>query len=187
MNIEESERERYIIEYDSGYYSTDYSVALASFIFNVTTSKDNILDLGCGHGTAVDIIRNYNKSCSGVDLTLHGRRKTCQSLSGFYEAPLWNMPFENNQFDYSYSSDVLEHIPTEKVPDVIREIYRVTKHETFHIISTEPDRDLHKTVKSIEWWESRFDRHGTKLLNNFLIDSKGFYTLAYFVNERCCK
>lgn len=60
---------------------------------------------------------------------------------------------------YGYCCDVLEHIPTEQVPAVLRNILSAANH-VFLNISTEPDHfgpavlgePLHLTVKPMAWW-----------------------------------
>jgi ubiquinone/menaquinone biosynthesis C-methylase UbiE len=81
----------------------------------------------------------------------------------FFEAPAWRTNFADMQFEYTCSTDVLEHIPTELIDDTIKEIYRLTKRKTIHVISTEPDKkynghEVHLTVKPIEWWREQFAR-----------------------------
>jgi 2-polyprenyl-3-methyl-5-hydroxy-6-metoxy-1,4-benzoquinol methylase len=59
---------------------------------------------------------------------------------------------------YGYCTDVMEHIPEDKVPQVLTNILKAAQHVFFNI-STVPDHfgqtigeHLHVTVKPAEWW-----------------------------------
>lgn len=68
---------------------------------------------------------------------------------------------------YGYCCDVMEHIPTEDVPTVLRNILLVAQH-TFFAISTVPDIEganvdghpLHLTVQPMAWWLDRLREAG---------------------------
>jgi hypothetical protein len=75
------------------------------------------------------------------------------------QACLWEMGNEVPASDFAFSADVLEHIPTEKVPEVLTRIAERTRRGGFFQISTQPDNfgrkvgeTLHLTVKPPEWW-----------------------------------
>jgi len=132
--------------------------------------KGLMLDLGCGNGLVVSYLRSKGFNVIGADITLAGLGAEYKdyhngplpleraSRDYFIEAPLWNLPFPNSAFDLTFSCDVLEHIPPDRVDDVLKEIIRVTKAETHHIIATFADRDFHPTVQPISWWSDRFEK-----------------------------
>lgn len=70
---------------------------------------------------------------------------------------------------YGYCCDVMEHIPTEDVPTVLRNILSST-HHVFFGISTVDDHfgatigeTLHLTVKPMEWWIEQIKAAGAKI------------------------
>ena len=135
-----------------------YVIAKTSFGF--------ILELGCGTGDGAEYMRRKGRVVYGQDITLKGL-KNLDNLDLYRERAAWDIPFYGDTFDYTVSTDLLEHIPPEKVEKTIAEIIRVTNKKTIHCISTEPDKkycghDVHLTVKPIAWWRSIFDMLNTK-------------------------
>lgn len=175
-DVDTKERTKYDECWMTGYGKSQCALPLVSHVKVRSKKNWKCLDLGCGDGTTVDLLNKNDVNCTGVDITLFGLQK---GIAGKYrEAPLWRLPFEDNEFDYTFSTDVLEHIPTEKVRDVIKEIYRVTKYRTFHVIAMFPGiRNgvvLHMTLKKIEWWRSQFSRLNRKKIDAKIITRKEF-------------
>ena len=98
-----------------------------------------------------------------------------------------NLPFKDNQFDYTFSTDVLEHIPLEMVEKTIKEIYRITRVETFHCIATVDDPNypnVHLTIESIEWWKGQFGKANGKQVDTHIVNPEEFLLLCHYVNKR---
>ena len=190
--ITESEKELYKKVYMGQYPSTGYSIDLAEFIINTARRGDALLDMGCGRGRVVRHLRERGYRCLGIDITLDGARKKddtgkLSSTVGFTEAPLWETPFHNNQFEYTFSTDVLEHIPPDMVEATIKEIYRITRVETFLVISTIDDvnyENLHKTIKPISWWKEQFAKLNFKAVDTHIVDPETFTLIYHYVNKR---
>ena len=86
--------------------------------------------------------------------------------SRFVEACLWN-PIPVPKATYGYACDVLEHIPPEKVDDVIVNILDRC-YEAFFLINFEMDHfgdevgeRLHLTIQPFGWWVETLKHHGT--------------------------
>lgn len=130
---------------------------LIQHVLKTMRKGDKVLDIGCGDCTTVIGLREAGVDCMGVDISLVG---VPHGLHGIFGAPIWNMPFDDNQFDYTVSSDVLEHVPPEKISASIKEIFRVTKRKTFNVVALFDGIlngvVLHMTVKPIEWWIDQF-------------------------------
>ncbi len=180
-----SEQEKYAKLYKSKYPPTGYSVDLAEFIVNTARRGDRLLDLGCGHGRAVIALRTLGYDCWGVDITLAGLPST--GTRGFVEAPLWTIPYKDNQFEYTFSTDVMEHIPPKMVEAVIKEIYRITRVETFHCVSTVDDPNypnVHLTIEPIKWWRDQFSRLNLNQVDTHIVSPEEFLLLCHYVNKR---
>lgn len=185
MSIEAEEKAKYDRLYSGSYPATGYCIETAKFIANTAHRGDSILDLGCGHGRAVIWLRDHDYNCKGVDITLKGLPSS--GTPGFIEAPLWDLPFEKYQFDYTFSTDVMEHIPTSMVDKVLREIYRVTRVETFHCISIDEDPNFpeaHMTVRPIDWWVKRFEKLNHKQVDTRIVDPDMYKILRHYVTDR---
>ncbi len=184
MTIAEKEKEKYSHLYAGQYPATGYIIDLAEFIINTAKKGDALLDLGCGHGRAVRHLRDRGYKCLGVDITLIGVGK---DKKGFFEAPLWKTPFRDNEFDYTFSTDVLEHIPTDMIEATIKEIYRITRVETFHCISIVDDPNypnVHLTIKPIDWWKTQFKKFNKTQVDTNIVNPEEFLLLCHYVSKR---
>lgn len=80
------------------------------------------LDLGCGPERIWDN-KNVIGVDSGRDVELFGHQVNAQVMCDVTDLSM----FGSRQFDFVFSSHVLEHVPLEKVPATLREWCRVVK------------------------------------------------------------
>lgn len=117
---------------------------------------DTVLDLGCGSGRATLALINEGLRATGVDIANncldHGVKIP------FVQANLWDLP-KDMTADWVFCTDVMEHIPTEKVMDVLNCINSACKKGAFFSISFTDDsfgavigQKLHLTVRNYQWW-----------------------------------
>ena len=167
---------------------------MANYIIKTIPKSYKILDIGCGSGLTTQILRSNGYNVTGVDITLKGLDlqhkpfnfgqpipERILTKEGFYQAPIWDMPFKDNEFDFTFSTDVLEHLPPEMVISTIKEIYRVTKIETYHCIATFRDNRhgfiFHLSVEHIIWWKKQFDQLNKNNITTEIINRKEFLKL----------
>jgi hypothetical protein len=129
------------------------------------TTDDKIIDFGVGTGRGAKKFQDKGFSITGVDLSINCLDKDVNVPLCI--ASLWNLP-ENLTCDYGYCTDVMEHIPTDKVEDVILGISKACKKGVyFQICLTEDhmgayiDDHLHLTVKPSEWWVDILSKYFT--------------------------
>ena len=147
--IEQAEKAKYEKIYSQGSYRSQSAEPFALLLKNRYDLTGLCLDIGCGDAATVNILRDFGIDIRGVDITLDGAKAAGSQLCLLYEAPAWNMGWPSRHFDYTFSTDLLEHIPTEMVVPTIREIARITKVCTIHQIATFPMRDEHLTVRAM--------------------------------------
>jgi SAM-dependent methyltransferase len=120
----------------------------------------SVLDFGCGNGYAVKQMQSDGFDWSGVEVSKTAYEKHLQS-PGFYLGT--TDQFQDRQFDMTYSTEVLEHVPEETIAQVAADICRVTSKYIFMTISLRPSSDnnrYHCTLKSRAWWEDKFTSNG---------------------------
>jgi predicted SAM-dependent methyltransferase len=111
-----------------------------------------ILDLGCG--------KSKKKGAIGFDHI----KTDCVDIVGDLNKPL---PFADNEFDYIYMDNVLEHLNS--VHDILKEVHRITKSTGYIIISvpfynapTSADDPTHKhqfSYKTFDYFTESFEYH----------------------------
>jgi len=186
FSLTEQERRKYLELYEGSYPRTGYAIDAAEFIKNTARKGDHILDMGTGHGSTVLWLRERGFNCKGIDITRRGLPSEVVA-SAFYEAPLWDMPFDDSFFDYTFSVDVLEHIPPTMVEATIKEIYRITRVETFHCIATIDDPNypnVHLTIAPIQWWKKKFKEQNNKKVDTHIVNPEELWLLCHYVNKR---
>jgi SAM-dependent methyltransferase len=119
------------------------------------------LDFGCGNGIAVRQMRLEDEPWFGLEYSETAFEKYLSSYPFFYVGDTSQFP--DRRFDMTYSTEVLEHIPAELIPEVVQEICRITARYIFMTISLRPSSDnnrYHCTLRPREWWERHFASNG---------------------------
>lgn len=108
--------------------SLDTSHPGMKILINLCKKAEDMLDLGCGEGTRLNLLVGKKKAI-GVDIsgTAIGMAKKNYPRLKFIRADLEKLPFKNGSFDLVYSAYVLEHLSNPK--KVIDEALRVIKKQ----------------------------------------------------------
>ena len=144
---------------------------------------NRVLDAGCGQCAVVTYLKRLKRDVYGVELSTAAlQQELCPPLMAqgrVRQNTLAKIPWPDRHFDLLFSSDVLEHIPTFDIPEVIREMVRVTKGDVFMSISLRRAHDdpkppaeptIHVTVQPREWWDKQFKNVGCTV-NQAALDS----------------
>ena len=127
----------------------------------------SVMDIACGTGKVMEILARPGLELSGCDISdlliekaverglPRERLRVCDATQ---------MPYGDNQFDYSYSIGSLEHFTEEGIDKFIPEAARITKLASFHMMPTSRsgrDEGWMKTIQSfhncsVSWWLPRF-------------------------------
>jgi len=128
----------------------------------------SVLDAGCGTGK---LIQRFMTDYSN-EFSIHGFDISENCLNPFFDAVkdevltvgcLWDENDFSTEYDAIICSDVMEHIPTDKVPLVIKNFKNCTRKICYLAIALVPDNfgpsilgePLHLTVKEPGWWFSQ--------------------------------
>ena len=173
------EKEKYEWLWNHGYRPSKCALPLAEYIAKICDSEWMLLDIGCGDGSTVYDLRERGFNCQGLDITLVGLNN---GKDGFKEESIWKTSYHDDHFDFTFSTDLLEHLPPEFADDSIAEIFRITRYKTFHSVANFADvragRVLHLIHKPAKWWKAKFNALNMKSLKFEIIDRK-IFLLAY--------
>jgi SAM-dependent methyltransferase len=140
-------------------------------------------DYGAGTGRAALYFK-----LGGFDMIPVDIAKNC--LDDFVElvlgdrlmvANLWDLPEDMPRADYGFCTDVMEHIPPEKVDAVLENIRRTCKSIMFGIcfhddhFGEDMGEVLHLTVKPFRWWRDKLRTYGNLIDARDLIWNGLFY------------
>ncbi len=140
-----------------------------------------ILDAGCGSGQLMrQLITDY-----GEEFDVHGFDISANCLDPFFDSRreevltvgcLWNLAEYGRVYDGVICTDVMEHIPTDKVPATLSNLQQCTGKAGYLGIALFPDgygqkllgEPLHLTVKEPAWWITEIQRAGFVVTKQFV-------------------
>jgi uridylate kinase len=125
-----------------------------------------LLDVGCGTGELVCLLRKLGVDARGVELSKDALEMSKEEVKPFLkQGDIEKIPFKSNSFDMVVSFDVLEHIERSNLQKVINETVRVAKKNILHKIYTQENWFLnclhgedpsHVSVFAHGFWERLF-------------------------------
>ena len=132
-------------------------------------SFNSILDVGCGEGVILQILKKelQDKKCVGIDLdTIHVKMSASNApFCNYNIATIYSLPFKDNSFETVLCLEVLEHL--EFLEKAIQELKRVSFKNILISVPREPIwrflnmvrlkylSDLGNTSGHINHWTSR--------------------------------
>ena len=128
-------------------------------------NTDTVIDFGCGTGRGGFKISQHGPTVRLLDFTDNCLdEEVRKSLNGHVRFENHDLTEKPTDFGkYGYCTDVMEHIPTEDVKNVLKNIVSSARYVFFQI-SCEPDRlgeligeTLHLTVQPYSWWKERLE------------------------------
>jgi 2-polyprenyl-3-methyl-5-hydroxy-6-metoxy-1,4-benzoquinol methylase len=126
---------------------------------------EKLIDYGCGTGRAAMKFLEKGVFVTGVDIADNCTDPESNRFQ-FINECIWDMP-DNIKSDWAFCTDVLEHIPPERVRDTLDSIISRTQKGGFFSISHEPDSmgqliddQLHMTIRPAQWWLIQFEMLG---------------------------
>lgn len=118
---------------------------------------DTIIDFGCGSGRAAQKFSDLGFGVLAID---HAKNCLDENVGvSFIQENLWDMPSWLRS-QWGFCTDVMEHIPEEKVERVLQTIHETVTQGVFFQIHLGPDSSglrligepLHLTIKPADWW-----------------------------------
>ncbi|MCX6791004.1 MAG: class I SAM-dependent methyltransferase [Candidatus Gribaldobacteria bacterium] len=121
-------------------------------LFDYIKSGNKVLDLGCGNGRCVEIIKAKGGEYTGIDISdkLIEIAKKRYPAENFQVGDALSLPYPDNSFGIIYSIAVLHHIPSAEMREkFLQEASRVLNLGGFFILTVWQPKD--KPERQIFW------------------------------------
>jgi ubiquinone/menaquinone biosynthesis C-methylase UbiE len=93
---------------------------------NYINNNEKVLDVGCGTGRLLNILRKYSINCYGLDVSQEMINKI-ENKKNVYIGSVFDIPFEKNFFDIVTSMDLMVHF--DEIEKILIEKIKVTKNQ----------------------------------------------------------
>ena len=170
MSLKTQERRKYekCWNHDAYRNMAPGEVLVQDVLSNINKSE-KIIDFGTGTGRGAKIIHDNGNPVVMIDLADNCLdpevKKALDPNFRFLEECLWDELHVEG--DYAYCTDVLEHIPPEKVDDVLKNIVKACPKGYLNIstiqdhFGTVLGEALHLTVEPWDWWAHKVQEFAT--------------------------
>jgi SAM-dependent methyltransferase len=125
----------------------------------------SVLDVGCGPGYAARVFLAHRLRVIAVDIADNAPDPEIRPDIDFVCGSIWELS-HLPAADYGFCTDVMEHIPPNKITHTLSTIRRLTRRLAFFDISLRKDgfgqrigETLHLTVRPLEWWTAQLSQH----------------------------
>lgn len=117
-------------------------------IFKELTSRlflDSVLEVGCNKGhnlKAINDMSAFPLNIYGIDTNKEAIENNEFDKTHVIHGSAYDLPWPKGAFNFAFTSGVLIHLPNDKLPKAMEEIYRVSSK---YIMSIEyPEKEEHK-------------------------------------------
>ena len=154
------ERRKYEQMWTFAEYRDDHATRHASGALGVLAPKpgDSVIDFGAGAGYASRHLQEAGLRVLAIDIAGNAMAPEIAARVPILVGNMWDIPVDLLA-DWGFCCDVMEHIPTDRVNDVLRFVRRSTRRATYFNISLRADGcgrligdALHLTVRPLDWW-----------------------------------
>jgi|ETNmetMinimDraft_1059919.scaffolds.fasta_scaffold01582_6 ubiquinone/menaquinone biosynthesis C-methylase UbiE len=125
--------------HDNSPVSEKYANQIADYIVEQVKGPTKILEYGCGFGRNIRKLEEKLESrCEihGTDISLAALEEGANYTHGkaiLQHVDGTKIPFNDDFFDFSFTSAVLEHIPNKDFEKICEEMIRVTRKTILHV------------------------------------------------------
>jgi len=137
------------------------------------TSKNSLLDVGCGKGFMLYDLKKIIPSIkiAGIDISKYAIKNACSSVKKFLKiGNAKKMSFADKSFDYVISINTIHNLPKSECASALREIQRISNKGSFVVVDAyrnlkEKKRMMKwnltaKTIMSVKQWKLFFKKNG---------------------------
>lgn len=114
------------------------------------TGTGRMLDIGCGAGFVIDLLRDTFDEIHGIDATraMLDRIDTSSGTITLHEGVAESLPFEDESFDLVTAYSVFHHLEDHR--PVLAEAYRVLRPDGVLYVDLEPNRAFWNAIEAAE-------------------------------------
>lgn len=122
---------------------------------------------GYTSGMEVLAFRNHEVEAYGFDISNDLYEKAIPQIKDYLRiGTFFSIPYgKDDDFDCLFSVDVLEHVRLKGISLMQAEIDRIGVSRMVHLINHTRTSDDHMTLKSMKWWEKKFNKIGFRKLD----------------------
>lgn len=117
-----------------------------------------VREVGCGNGAFITKIAPYVKRAIGLDWARSAHFPVGRNIE-FVQKDLTEADLE--RVDLNCSADVLEHIPTSKLPQVVKALHDTSRFN-FHVIACYDDGHSHLSIMPPDAWLALFRQQSVR-------------------------
>ena len=172
MHSTQSEKDKYTKAWNHDRYraySPGEQVVL-NYVMNCDPHFGRIIDFGTGTGRAAYRLHKLNFDVTMIDIADNCLDDDVREALGnrLVLGSLWE-PMDLPRAPEGFCTDVMEHIPPERVDDVLKNIMGLVDRCFFQIclkedhFGTEIEEHLHLTVRPFVWWRDKLREYGNVL------------------------
>lgn len=135
----------------------EFKAAIADMVVRTLRPK-KVLDAGCAAGLLVREFHRRGVEAHGFDHCPDLARIAIPEVAGnLRRGGVTAIPYgPADGFDTLVCIDVFEHVPEDRVPQMVREIDRLgVKFLALHIVHTELEHFGHITLRPLSWWDAQ--------------------------------
>ncbi|NTU46208.1 UMP kinase [Candidatus Roizmanbacteria bacterium] len=170
---------------------TYYRAILIKFFIN----PKNCLDIGCGTGELVRILRSFGIDAYGVEISKDAIAMAEDQMKPYLKlGDVVKIPYEDAQFELVFSFDVLEHLERSKIKKAVDETIRVSKKYILHKMYTQENtyisyfhkRDFsHISVFPKKYWHRLFvDQEEVSIVRGSFFRLPSFIETIFLLKKR---
>lgn len=166
-----------------------------AFMIRVCLNPKSCLDVGCGTGDLVRVLRKFGIDAYGVEISEQALELADKSIKQFLKkGDIDHLPYEDESFDLVLTFDVLEHVDRSKIKKAINESIRVSRKYILHKIYTRENtwirvfhsKDFsHISVFTKKFWQKLFlDHPDAALQRNSIFRLPSFMESIFLLKKK---
>jgi len=142
----------------------DFACHWTTVSYILSRRPESVLEVGSSYGHLIKRLQDAGIRSHGLDVSEHCFLMRCCDGLIKWDATKIPWPIGDKEFDLCLSLACLDCLPTESLPDVLRECARTCKRGLFGVGFAKPHFPNHDgtrlTHKPKEWWENLFRGNG---------------------------